>query len=158
MANGAVSMPLSNNQDIRECPTTRVRPVSLAGGYPEVLVSVPERALLELLSDAGKYQTLEETSNLVESARNLREPTMDVFLAHVKRIKVVRLARLLSEKLELSWAPLASRHSERLGGADRRCGFQNRGAIRPQTQMNPTYLATVCTSAVSDSSSAHAMS
>lgn len=25
-------------------------------GHPEVRVSVPERALLELLSDAGKYQ------------------------------------------------------------------------------------------------------
>ena len=92
---------------------------SLPGGRPDVLVSVSERALLELLSDVGKFQTLEETGNLAESARNLREPVMDELLAHVKRIKVARLARRLSEELELPWAALARTHSDRLGGADR---------------------------------------
>jgi hypothetical protein len=41
-------------------------------GRPDVLVSVPERALLEWLSDAGKVQSLAETRQLVEFLYSLR--------------------------------------------------------------------------------------
>ena len=36
------------------------------------MVSVPERALLELFCDTGKLQSLEETLNVAEGVRHLR--------------------------------------------------------------------------------------
>lgn len=54
----------------------------LPAGDPEVMVSVPERAILELASDIGKGQSLEEASNLSASLRNLRADVLDEFLGH----------------------------------------------------------------------------
>ena len=88
----------------------------LPGGHPDVLVSTPERALLELLSDVGKGQGLEEAGHLVEGARSLRLPVLEELLSRLTRIKVARLAHTLADELELSWADLARQHSERLGG------------------------------------------
>jgi hypothetical protein len=91
----------------------------LPGGRAEILVSVPERALLELLSDVGKTQSLEEAGHLVESLRGLRKEVLDELLAHTNRIKVVRLAETLAAETDLPWASLAHKHSERLGGGRR---------------------------------------
>jgi hypothetical protein len=91
----------------------------LPNGHAGVLVSVPERALLEMLSDVGKSQSLDEARQLVETLRSLREKTLDELLVHTTRIKVVRLAERLSSDLNLPWAPLAKRHSQRLGGGKR---------------------------------------
>jgi hypothetical protein len=91
----------------------------LPNGRRDVPVSVPERALLELLSDVGKTQSLGEARQLVETLRSLREKTLDELLTHTTRIKVVRLAELLASDLELPWASLAKRHSRRLGGGKR---------------------------------------
>jgi hypothetical protein len=91
----------------------------LPNGRPDVLVSVPERALLELLSDVGKAQSLEEARLLVEHLRMLREKTLDQLLSHTTRIKVVRLAELLGRELGLPWAKTAKRHSQRIGGGKR---------------------------------------
>jgi hypothetical protein len=84
-----------------------------------VPVSVPERALLELLSDAGKLQSLEETTHLVESLRSLRPQVLDQLMAHLTRIKVARLAVALATTLDLPWGDIAARHSKRLGGGAR---------------------------------------
>ena len=91
----------------------------LPGGRLDLLVSTPERALLELLSDVGKGQSMEEARHLVEGARSLRMDVLETLLAHLKRIKVVRLAHALAEELDLPWVVLARRHSERLGGGRR---------------------------------------
>jgi hypothetical protein len=91
----------------------------LPAGRPEILVSVPERALLELLSDVGKAQSLQEARQLVENLRALREKTLDELLAHTTRIKVVRLAEMLGNELDLPWASTAKRHSQRIGGGKR---------------------------------------
>jgi len=88
----------------------------LPGGRSDLLVSEPERAVLELLSDVGKTQGLEEARHLVEGTRTLRLDVMDTLLAHLKRIKVARLAHSFADELGLPWAALARRHSERLGG------------------------------------------
>ena len=95
-------------------PSTGLEP--LPSGHPEVLVSTSERALLELLSDVGKGQGLEEARHLLESARTLRRPVLEELLAHVQRIKVARLACHMAEELGLPWADLAHQHSARLGG------------------------------------------
>jgi hypothetical protein len=92
---------------------------SLPAGHPDVLVSVPERALLELLSDVGKTQPLEEARQLVELLRTLREKVLDQLLMHTTRIKVVRLAELFGRELDLPWAATAKRHSQRIGGGKR---------------------------------------
>jgi len=99
----------------------------LPNGRPEVLVSAPERALLELLSDVGKTQSLDEARQLVEGLRSLREKVLDELLAHTTRIKVLRLAATLSADLGLPWAPLATRHSHRIGGGKRWVGVSKTG-------------------------------
>ena len=91
----------------------------LPDGRPEVLVSTPERALLEMLSDLGKTQTWDETRNLVETVRNLREPLMAELVAHLTRIKVARLATQFAEEMSAPWLSVASLASKRLGGGAR---------------------------------------
>ena len=96
----------------------------LPAGRPDVLVSVPERALLELLSDVGKTQSLAEARDLVEVLRTVRESVLDTLLVHTTRIKVVRLAHALAQDFDLPWAKLVAQHSQRLGGGqtlDSRC-------------------------------------
>jgi len=99
----------------------------LPAGRPDVLVSVPERALLELLSDVGKQVTLETARQLTESLRNLRAPVLDQLLSHATRIKVVRLAAMLAGEAHLAWAPVAQKHSRRLGGGQRWVGVTKSG-------------------------------
>ena len=91
----------------------------LPAGRPDVIVSTTERALLELLSDAGKHQSIEETHNLVENIRNLRLPLLDELMAYLTRLKVIRLAYALADEFNQPWKSLAEKHSERLGGGDR---------------------------------------
>jgi len=91
----------------------------LPDGRRDVLVSTPERALFELLSDVGKRQGLEETSHLVESIRSPRIPVMEELFAHLNRIKIVRLAFRLADELDLPWKSVAFHHCERLGGGRR---------------------------------------
>ena len=91
----------------------------LPTGDPRVLVSVPERAMLELLSDVGKAQSLAEARELVEGLSGLRDKELDRLLRHTTRIKVVRLAASLAAGMKLPWAALAQRHSERIGGGAR---------------------------------------
>jgi hypothetical protein len=88
-------------------------------GRPDVLVATPERALLELLSDVGKGQSLDEARQLVEMMHSLRSNVLETLLAHTTRIKVVRLAQALGAEFELPWAPLAAQQSQRLGGGKR---------------------------------------
>lgn len=88
-------------------------------GRSDVLVSTPERAMLELLSDVGKQQGLEEARNLLEAIRTPRMPVLEQLFSHLTRIKVVRLAADLAEDLDLPWMEMALRHSQRLGGGSR---------------------------------------
>ena len=91
----------------------------LPAGNPKVMVSVPERALLELFSDTCKLQSLEETLNVAEIVRHLRPDVLETLLAHTTRVKVVRLAKSLAESLELPWLEIAKKHNERLGSSSR---------------------------------------
>lgn len=86
---------------------------------PSVLVSEPERALLELASDIGKRrakgQPLEEAMNLVSSLRNLRSKVLDTLLSHCTRVKVVKLVRDLGQASGFAWGQDLQRHVDRLG-------------------------------------------
>lgn len=89
------------------------------------LVSVPERAMLEMLCNVGKQQSVEEARHLTESLRNPRPEVLDMLLAHCMRIKVVRLARKFADELELPWAKIVHPHSQRMG-SDRRWMLRTR--------------------------------
>lgn len=100
--------------DTKLPPSTGLQP--LPDGRPDVLVSVPERALLEMLSDVGKTQSLEEARHLVENLTGVRAQVLTLLLKHTKRIKVVRLAEQLARDAGHDWASIASRQAKRLGG------------------------------------------
>jgi len=70
-----------------------------------VLVSVPERALLEMLSEVGtSRQGVEEARNIMEGLRSPRLDVLGTLLQHCPRVKVVRLCVQWAEELGLEWA------------------------------------------------------
>jgi len=66
------------------------------GSIEHLKVSVPERAVLELLSEGGIHQDLEEARNLFDGLRNLRTDVLGQLLSCCTSVKTVRLF--------LSWA------------------------------------------------------
>ena len=62
-----------------------------AGALENLKVSVPERAVLELLSEVGTHQDLEEARNLFDGLRNLRVELLGRLLACCTSVKTVRL-------------------------------------------------------------------
>jgi hypothetical protein len=101
----------------------------LPAGNPEVMVSVPERAILELASDIGKGQSLEEARNLMVGLRNLRADVLDEFLRHCHRVKVVRLVRDLGVEADFSWARKIQKHVDRLSAGKRWSNQTKNGRI-----------------------------
>ena len=71
-------------------------------GAPQV--SAPERALLELLSDVGVRQPLQEARELVESAYSLRVDVLRELLQRCTSVKTVRLCLQLGREASLPWA------------------------------------------------------
>jgi Transcriptional regulator, AbiEi antitoxin, Type IV TA system/Transcriptional regulator, AbiEi antitoxin N-terminal domain len=78
-----------------------VGPFEKRGGAPQV--SAPERALLELLSDVGVRQPLQEARELVESAYSLRAEVLRELLQHCTSVKTVRLCLQLGREGGLPW-------------------------------------------------------
>jgi len=74
------------------------------------LVSVPERALLEMLSEVGLSQGVEEARNIMEGVRSVRPEVLKNLLRHCVRVKVARLCVQWAEELNLDWAAEA-RHA-----------------------------------------------
>lgn len=79
-----------------------VAPLEVLSAVP--LVSVPERALLELLSEVGKRQSLQEARELVKSARELRADVLRDLLKNCTSVKTVRLCLQLGRDSFLPWA------------------------------------------------------
>ncbi|MEO6992305.1 MAG: type IV toxin-antitoxin system AbiEi family antitoxin domain-containing protein [Lacunisphaera sp.] len=79
-----------------------LQPLPETPGGPAV--SVPERALLELLDDVGVNQGLEEARNIMEGVRSVRLDVLGTLLEHCPRVKAVRLCLNLADELNLSWA------------------------------------------------------
>jgi Transcriptional regulator, AbiEi antitoxin, Type IV TA system/Transcriptional regulator, AbiEi antitoxin N-terminal domain len=72
-----------------------------------VLVSVPERALLEMLSEVGIHQGVEEARNIMEGVRSLRPEVLSHLLKNCQRVKAARLCVHWAEELQLPWAETA---------------------------------------------------
>ena len=66
-------------------------------------VSAPERALLELLSDVGVRQPLQEARELVESTYTLRADVLRELLQRCTSVKTVRLCLKLGREGSLPW-------------------------------------------------------
>lgn len=82
-------------------------------------VAVPERALLEMLSDVGLRQTVEEARNLMEGLASLRVDVLECLLGHCSRVKVTRLCVQWAEELKMPWAASARRAAKSLGATAR---------------------------------------
>lgn len=83
------------------------------------LVSVPERALLEMLSEVGVHQGIEEARNIMEGARALRPEVLTTLLKHCRRVKVVRLCVSWAEELNLPWAAAIKKATGKRSGQSR---------------------------------------
>jgi len=68
------------------------------------LVSEPERALLEMLSEVGLQQSVEEARHIMEGARSLRPEILSRLLKECVRVKIVRLCTKWAEELKLPWS------------------------------------------------------
>ena len=73
------------------------------------LVSVPERALLEMLSEVGVRQEVGEARSVMESVRQLRTQVLTTILQACVMRKAVRLCVTWSAEFGLSWADVAAR-------------------------------------------------
>lgn len=68
------------------------------------LVSAPERAFLELLSEVGVRQPLQEARELAESMYTLRADVLEELLKRCSSVKTVRLCLRFGRELSLPWA------------------------------------------------------
>jgi hypothetical protein len=94
-----------------------VTPLENRPGNP--LTSSPERALLELLSEVGVRQPLQEARDLMESTYGLRADVLRVLLKNCTSVKTVRLCLQLGRELSLPWAKKLKR-AKLPTGSDRR--------------------------------------
>jgi hypothetical protein len=76
----------------------------LPNGHPNVLVSTPERALLELVSEIGKGLPYEHAENLTVGLRNIRYDVLRHLLSHCRHIKTIELVRRLGQNSGFEWA------------------------------------------------------
>jgi hypothetical protein len=74
-----------------------------------VRVSDPERGLLEMLSEVGVHQGIEEARNIMELASSLRMDVLRPLLDCCRQIKAVRLCVSWSKELGLPWADEAAK-------------------------------------------------
>ncbi len=70
-------------------------------------VSEPERALLEMLSEVGVHQEVDEARQIMEGVRQLRTKTLCRLLEACRMVKAVRLCVIWAEELGLPWATQA---------------------------------------------------
>ena len=92
----------SNLFDEQPKALLRVGSFEKRSGTPQV--SAPERALLELLSEVGVRQSLQEARELVESAYSLRADVLRKLLQHCTSVKTVRLCLQLGREGTPPWA------------------------------------------------------
>lgn len=90
------------------------RPESPGG----VVVSDPERGLLEMLSEVGVHQGIEEARNIMEMASALRMEVLRPLLDCCRQIKAIRLCVSWSKELGLPWAEeVAKSFAARIGNS-----------------------------------------
>lgn len=95
-----------------------------------VRVSVPERAVLEMLYEVGKSQDMEEAKKLFESLRGLRFEVMGELLSQCTSIKTVRLFLLWARETEvLNVGTLREKYPLPIGSSSRWMGRMADGTL-----------------------------
>jgi len=95
-----------------------------------VQVSVPERAVLEMVYEVGKSQDLEEARNLFENLRGLRFEVMGELLSQCTSVKTVRLFLLWAKETEvLNVRTLREKYSLPVGSSSRWMGRMDDGTL-----------------------------
>lgn len=87
-----------------EQPNTLLHVVAFEQRSDAPQVSAPERALLEVLSEVGVRQPLQEARELAESTYSLRADVLSELLRRCTSVKTVRLCLKLGRELSLPWA------------------------------------------------------
>lgn len=101
------SFPESSYHRLRlfdESPTSLLHVLPYQNGEEAPLVSNPERAALELLSEVGVRQPFEEARDLLEGAPHLRVSVLQELLEQCRQVKTVRLCLAIGSELGLPWA------------------------------------------------------
>ena len=93
------------------------------------LISDPERAVLELLSDVGVRQPLQESRDLLEGAPSLRAAVLQELLARCKQVKTVRLCLTLGREMGLPWAAKLDPKRLPTGSQQRWVGHSKEGLL-----------------------------
>jgi hypothetical protein len=88
----------------KEEPTAPLYVTSFERQSDAPRVSEPERALLEVLSDVGVRQPLQEARELTQSTHTLRANVLMELLRLCVSIKTVRLCLNLGKELDLPWS------------------------------------------------------
>lgn len=86
-------------------PGFGIAPLPDSPGGPQV--SGPERALLEMLSEVGVHQEVDEARDIMEGVRQLRKRHLKQLLQSCRQVKAVRLCVVWARELELPWAEQA---------------------------------------------------
>jgi hypothetical protein len=95
-----------------------------------VRVSVPERAVLEMLYEVGKSQDMEEARNLFEGLRGLRFEVQGELLSQCTSVKTVRLFLLWAKETEiLNVSALREKYSLPVGSSSRWMGRMADGTL-----------------------------
>lgn len=117
--------------------TTLFSPKASASGIgtpPGILegvrVSVPERAVLEMLYEVGKSQDMEEARNLFDGLRGLRFEVMGELLSQCASVKTVRLFLLWTKETEvLNVSALREKYKLPVGSSSRWMGRMADGTL-----------------------------
>ena len=86
----------------RETPETLLQVKPYKG--TSAMVSAPERALLEMLSEVGVRQPVQEAREIMEATQTIRSGVLKDLLQQCTSIKTVRLCLLFARDLALPWA------------------------------------------------------
>ena len=93
------------------------------------LVSSPERAILELLSEVGVRQPLQEARDILESVPFLRAGVMQELLSQCRQVKTVRLCLKLGREFGHPWANKLDDTQLPTGSAHRWVGKTREGLL-----------------------------
>ena len=110
-----------------------VAPLDTTARYP-LLVSIPERAWLELLADVPHRITFEMANAIGDGLRTLRPTLMQRLLETVRSIKVRRLALWFADRHAQPWRERLERDRVDLGTGNR--------TLAPKGRLDPTYRIT----------------
>ena len=109
--------------------------ISVDAGSWTILVSMPERAILEILDELPEHESFENADKLMEGLTNVRPRTMQHLLEACRSIKVKRLFLFLAERHRHAWLKKLDTSRIQLGSGKR--------ALVPSGRYSKKYQITV---------------